>query len=92
MLSLIVGPIAHRIVLMILTIVVMITVVIMIMAVMKVMVTMMNVIVVTIRVGVNEKTRERASRHCKGHADHGCQGKHQCHRPNEGGAAPACSF
>ena len=76
MLSLITGPIIHRIVLVMLVIVVMITVVIMIMAVMKVMVTMMNVVVVAISVGVNEKTRKRAGWHCKGDADHGCQGEH----------------
>jgi hypothetical protein len=69
-------------------VVVMTVVAILVMAVMMV-VAIMHVIFVAVLVGVNEKPRERADRHCEGHTDGRRQGKHGCHRPNEGEAASA---
>ncbi len=73
------------------TVVVMVPVIaIVVMAVMMV-VAMMHVVLVAVRVGVNEKPRERADRRGIGHADSWGQGKHGRHRPKEGDAASACS-
>lgn len=57
-----------------------------------VMVTIMHVILVAVRVGVNERPRECADRCGIGHAEGWRQCKHGRHRPDEGNAASACSF
>lgn len=55
-------------------------------------VAMMNMTSLVMLMNVEEKARERADRRRIGHADGGRDRKNECHRPDEGGAAPAQSF
>jgi hypothetical protein len=57
-----------------------------------VMVAMMNMVSITMLVGVSNETRECAGWYRKGHADSGCQGKHNSRRPDKCNAASACSL
>jgi hypothetical protein len=62
--------------------------------VMTVVVTMamVNMVLVAVRVGVNEKARERADWRSASRADDRRHRKHDRHCPHQGNAASACSF
>jgi hypothetical protein len=60
--------------------------------IMIVVMAMMDVTILIMLMDVKQNSRERSSRRRTGHAVGRGHGKHECHRPNEGNAASACSF
>jgi hypothetical protein len=60
--------------------------------IMIVVMAMMDVTVLVMLMDVKQNPRERSSRRRTGHAEGRREGKRECHRPNKGDAASACSF
>jgi hypothetical protein len=60
--------------------------------IMSVVMAMMDVTVLIMLMDVKQDPGERSSRRRPGQAEGRRQGKRECHRPNKGNAASACSF
>jgi hypothetical protein len=80
--------IVRRIVVMVMPVVIMMVMAVMMMVAMAMM---MNMVPVAVRVGMNEKARERSDRRPVGSRDDRRKGKRQGHHPHRGNAASACS-